>query len=311
MFADPAKFETLAHTKAVHSVVRTMLVWLTRLGATPESERRKDVWDLHIFTGHGGTLDFTGISQSRLREAVKIWAYDDLPRRRGAWPHTAVQPYVTAMTRLSESLRLQREDGGDNPAVLHRGDIVAFCNRLSFLAENGTISARTCSHIVRDVALVLTRIRTLGVTHPGQVMEGLPPDFRLQREDTPDEPEDTEAGKDLPDAVMHQLCDNLDALEQTAGREVRVGTELLMDTGRRPKEIRELPLDCLAQDPDGSPVLVYDNFKSYRLGRRLPIGKATAAVIAGQQERVRTLFPHTLVSELKLLPATKKKPRGA
>jgi hypothetical protein len=37
---------------------------------------------------------------------VKIWAYDDLPRRRGARPHTAVQPYVTAMTKLSESLRL-------------------------------------------------------------------------------------------------------------------------------------------------------------------------------------------------------------
>jgi HPt (histidine-containing phosphotransfer) domain-containing protein len=89
-----------------------------------------------------------------------------------------------------------------------------------------------------------------------------------------------------------------------------VGTELLMDTGRRPEEIRELPLDCLAQDPDGSPVLVYDNFKSYRLGRRLPIGKATAAVITGQQERVRTLVPHTPVSELKLMPATKKNPRG-
>lgn len=60
---------------------------------------------------------------------------------------------------------------GDNPAALHRNDIVAFCNRLG---------ARTHSHIVRDVALVLTRIRTLGLTHPGQVIEGLPPDFRLR-----------------------------------------------------------------------------------------------------------------------------------
>ncbi|MDQ0578119.1 hypothetical protein QF030_000297 [Streptomyces rishiriensis] len=56
VFADPAKFETLAHTKAMRSVVRTMLVWLTRLGATPESERQKDVWDLHIFTGSRVTL---------------------------------------------------------------------------------------------------------------------------------------------------------------------------------------------------------------------------------------------------------------
>jgi hypothetical protein len=83
-------------------------------------------------------------------------------------------------------------------------------------------------------------------------MAGLPTGFRLQREDTPDEPEDTEAGKDLPDAVMRKLCDHLDELEQLISREVRVGTELLMDTGRRPEEIRDLPLDCLGQDPDGS-----------------------------------------------------------
>ncbi|MCX4705485.1 hypothetical protein [Streptomyces sp. NBC_01373] len=51
------------------------------------------------------------------------------------------------MTRLSESLRLQREDGGDNPALLQRGDIVASCNRLAFLAENSTISPPTRSHM--------------------------------------------------------------------------------------------------------------------------------------------------------------------
>lgn len=256
-----------------------MLLWLGRLGASPESEHRKDVWDLMVFTGQTGTLDFTRISQPALREAVKHWAYDDLPRRRGKRPGTAVQHYVTAMNLLSESLRLQREDGGIHPPDLHRRDIVAFCNRLAFLTETGTISARTRSKAVRNVALVLTRIRTLGLIHPGQPMAGLPTDLRLQREDTPDEPEDTEAGKDLPDAVMRQLCDHLDDLEQVISREVRVGTELLMDTGRRPEEIRDLPHDCLGQDPDGSLVLIYDNHKSYRKGRRLPIGKATAAVI--------------------------------
>lgn len=90
---------------------------------------------------------------------------------------------------------------------------------------------------------------------------------------------------------MRQLCDHPDELEQLISREVRVGAELLMDTGQRPEEIRELPLDCLASDPDGSLVLVYDNHKSYRLARRLPIGKPTAGVITTQQERVRALFP--------------------
>lgn len=310
VLADPEVFAALSHVKSTHGVVRTMLMWLDRLGATPESERHKDVWDLKIFTGQTGTLDFTRISQPALREAVKHWAYDDLPRRRGKRPGSAVQPYVTAMNLLSESLRLQREDGGNYPPDLHRRDIVAFCNRLAFLTETGKITAHTRSKAVRNVALVLTRIRTLGLTHPGQPMAGLPTDFRLQREDTPDEPEDTEAGKDLPDSVMRQLCDHLNELEQLISREVRVGTELLMDTGRRPEEIRDLPLDCVGQDPDGSLVLVYDNHKSYRKGRRLPIGKATAGVITTQQQRVREMFPGTPVGELKLLPSMRANPHG-
>ena len=308
--SDPKVFSSLAHAKASQGVASTMLAWLGRLGATPESESRKDVWDLRIFTGHGGTLDFTRISQPSLREAVKHWAYDDLPRRRSKRPGSVVQPYVTAMNLLSESLRLQRDDAGVNPAGLHRRDIIAFCNRLAFLTETRKISAHTRSKTVRNVALVLTRIRTLGLTHPGQVMAGLPVDFRFQPDDTPDEPEESEAGKDLPDAVMRQLCDHLDDLEALISREVRVGTELLMDTGRRPQEIRGLPYDCLAQDPDGSTVLVYDNHKSFRIGRRLPIGKATAGVITAQQQRVRSMFPDTPAAELKLLPSMRANPHG-
>ncbi|MGV9343120.1 tyrosine-type recombinase/integrase [Streptomyces sp. NPDC003688] len=310
VMGDPVVLDTLTRGTSVRGVVRTMLMWLGRLGATPDSERRKDVWDLKIFTGQTGTLDFTRISQPALREAVKHWAYDDLPRRRGKRPGGAVQPYVTAMNLLSESLRLQREDGGIHPADLHRQDIVAFCNRLAFLTETGKITAHTRSKAVRNAALVLTRIRTLGLTHPGQPMASLPTDFRLQREDTPDEPEDTEAGKDLPDMVMRQLCDHLDKLESLISREVRVGTELLMDTGRRPEEIRELPHDCLGHDPDGSLVLIYNNYKSHRMRQRLPIGKATAAVITTQQQRMRELFPDTPVRELKLLPSMRGNPYG-
>ena len=49
-----------------------------------------------------------------------------------------------------------------------------------------------------------------------------------------------------------------------------------LDTGRRPEDILGLPLDCLARDADGAPVLVYDNAKAHRLGRRLPVSQATA-----------------------------------
>ena len=76
-----------------------------------------------------------------------------------------------------------------------------------------------------------------------------------------------------------------------------------MDTGRRPGEVCELSWDCLARDTDGKAVLVYDNDKSARLGRRLPIPEATARVILAQQQRVRARYPHTPIAELKLLPA--------
>src|SRR6266576_4290053 len=73
----------------------------------------------------------------------------------------------------------------------------------------------------------------------------------------------------------------------------------LVDTGRRPEDILGLPLDCLARDADGAPVLVYDNAKAHRLGRRLPVSEATATVITAQQARVRARFPATPVADLK------------
>jgi len=57
-------------------------------------------------------------------------------------------------------------------------------------------------------------------------------------------------------------------------------------------------------------VLIYDNAKAGRLGRRLPIGQATAAVILAQQARVRDRFPDSPAGELKLLPSPRRNPGG-
>ncbi|MGY0062951.1 tyrosine-type recombinase/integrase [Streptomyces sp. LZ34] len=304
---------TEAHGAKVSAQTRSILAValpaLKRLGTTPETERHHDVWDLAVF-GHSGRLDFTGLHQRPMREAMKVWAYDDLPRRRGKDVRGSCQMTITAMALLSESLRLQRPDAGHTPQLLGRTDIVGFLNRLAFLVDEGKLSAYARLKAVRNVRSALIRIRSLGLTRPGEFLEGLPQDFIVIPEDVPDELEDTEAGKDLPDEVMRQLCNHLDLLEQIGTREVRVATELLIDTGRRPDEIHKLPWDCLQTDPDGSLVLLYDNSKEYRLGRRLPIGKETAAVITEQQKRVRTRFPHTPVSELKLLPAGRANPEG-
>ncbi|MFI1586125.1 hypothetical protein [Embleya sp. NPDC020630] len=304
--ADLVRAET---TDDLRMLVRGARTALRRLGTTPETERLEDVWDLVVF-GHNGTLNFSKIHHRHFREAVKIWAYDELPRRRGRSVASALQNMIRGMTLLSESLRLQREDGGRQPRLLGRTDMVNFCNRVAFLAETGTFGTHHRVNVIRYVRQITNRIRVMGLTGPGQILEGLPSDFTLSSQDIPDEPEDAEAGRDLPDEVMRELCDNLDLLEKTSNREYRVATELVIDTGRRPDEIGTLKWDCLAKDPDGSLILLYDNHKNYRLGRRLPIAKATAAVITEQQERVRERFPDTPTGMLKLLPSPVANPAG-
>ena len=277
---------------------------------TPETERHKDEWDLFAF-GHRGRLAFTGISQPWLREAVKRWAFDDLPRRRGDSVSNTAQRKINSIGHLSESLRLQRADHGDVIGALGREDITAFCNRLAFLAGQGQISEHMRWTFARCARLVLGRCRSIGLTRQGQPLHGLPDDFTVLPEDIPDEPEEQDtAGKDLPAEVMRVLTSHLGQLEAGSSREVRVAVELMMDTGRRPGEVASLMLDCLETDPDGKPVLIYDNHKAHRNGRRLPIPAATAAVITAQQERTRARFPDTPDSQLRLIPAPIRNPAG-
>ncbi|WP_310729429.1 hypothetical protein [Streptomyces sp. N2A] len=288
----------------------SLITFIHRAGKTPESERTKDVWDGAVF-GHTGRLHFTELHQPWLREAVKEWAFTTLPQRRGRAMAT-VQDIVRAFALLSESLRLQREDRGEDLRALGQHDITTFLNRLAYLHHTEAISAHkwvvTCRYLRRNLA----QLRSMGLTRPGRPLHGLPEDFALLTEDIPDEPEDTEAGRDLPLEVMRELCKHLPSLADYSrnGPEHQVATELLIDTGRRPHEICQLPLDCLAQDGDGQHELIYNNDKANRKGRRLPISQATAGVITRQQERVRAAFPHTPVAELVLLPTCLANPHG-
>ena len=272
--------------------------------ADPGAETARDVWDLALF-GHPGQLSFTGISQPWLRLAAKAWAREELPRHRGKGSAN-VRGKVNALARLSESLRC-RDDHGHDPAALARSDIQAFLNRLAYLESTGTISRYHRNVICRGTRAALAGIRALGLTRPGQVAAGLGGDVALGAGDIPAEPVRGEPGRDLPAEVMTLLCANLDALEPV---EVKVAVQLGIDTGRRPEDILALPLDCLHRDGDGAPVLVYDNAKADRLGRRLPISQATAEVIIGQQHSVQQRFPHTPASQLKLLPSPRRNPDG-
>jgi hypothetical protein len=216
-----------------------------------------------------------------------------------------------AVIRLSATLRAGREDGGEDPAALCRADIEAFLHRLAFLAADGQISAYCRVKTCQDAGRVLNGIRSLGLTRPGAAAAGLADDFTLITGDIPAKADPGEPGRDVPAEIMRILCGRLGDLgEVISSRETQVAVELLIDTGRRPAEICALEWDCLERDADGTPVLIYDNAKSHRLRRRLPVSEHTAALITGQKTAVRDRYPDTPSGRLKLLPARRLNPGG-
>ncbi len=291
-------------TRPVRSLLNALTRHVRRALTDPGLEQVKDVWDLAIF-GHRGNLSFTPIMQPWLAQAAKRWAAEQLPRHRGRGA-SRVRGKINALGLLSEYLTCRPDRGLTAPA-LGRQDVEGFLNRLAYLESTGQISRYRRNGICRDVREVLAGIRALGLTRPGGPAAGLPGDFAAGRGDIPADAQRGEPGRDLPPEIMSALCANLDILEPV---EVRVAAQLGIDTGRRPEDILALPLDCLSRDSDGGPVLVYDNAKADRLGRRLPITQATAAAITAQQARVRQLFPDTPPGQLKLLPSPRRNPDG-
>ncbi|HUZ26487.1 MAG TPA: tyrosine-type recombinase/integrase [Streptosporangiaceae bacterium] len=280
-------------------------------GTSPEDEQRKDIWNT-VVLGHGRrrVIDFTGISQPWLREAVKMWAAGELPTRRGDHATAILQNHVRRVEELSDSLRLHRDDHGDDPRALGRGDIIAFLSRIRHRQATGQMSSWHRSTTCRQVAMILRECRALGLTRPGQPMSGLPDDFAVRRDDIPKQAADDEPGRALPAGVLNQLITALPLLERSAGPALRAAVELLMETGRRPTEVCRLGWDCLGQDSDGKYALIYTDFKANRAGRRLPVTDQTAKVIMGQQDRVRARYPDTPASELALFPRSTRNRAG-
>ena len=294
----------LAPGRRATSIMTSFARDARRMLADPGVEQAKDTWDLAIF-GHPGRLSFTAITQPWLSDAAKRWAAEQLPHHRGSGA-SRVRGKINNLGLLSEHLA-RRPDHGLDPSALGRPDLEGFLNRLGHLEATGRIGRYQRNMICRDVRQVLAGIRSLGLTRPGQHAAGLPGDFAVERIDIPADPERGEPGRCLPAEFMTVLCANLDTLEPT---EVKVATQIGIDTGRRPEDILNLTLNCLDRDKDGGQVLVYDNIKANRLRRRLPISKTTAAVITAQQHRVRQRFPYTPVAELKLLPTPVRNPDG-
>jgi len=296
-------------TGELKTLLTSFALEINRATITPIEEQRKDHWDLAVF-GAAGQIDFTVLSQRWLRDIAKHWASEDLARRRGDRSGTVVRTHVGSLAELSTTLRLTRTDHGLDPTVLGRADILAFLARLGHLEQAQALSASRRLQIVRQVRTVLRDTRDLGLTRTGGCAAGLPGEFAVRADDIPDQPSVEGPGRALPNEVMKALNTCLPLLEDVSGRAARVAVELLMDTGRRPDEVCQLPLDCLEKDADSKYVLIYDDHKENRLQRRLPIPDSTAKLIRDQQAKVPAAFPHTNPADLVLLPAVSANPDG-
>ncbi len=291
------------------TVLGMLVTEVDRATVTAGEEQRKDRWDLAVL-GAAGTIDFTILTQPWLREVAKHWASEDIARRRGGKTGMVTRTHVGSLAELSTMLRLTRVDHGLDPTDLGRADIVAFLTRLGHLEQTGTLSAHRRLQIARHVRTVLRDARDLGLTRPGGCAAGLPGEFGVRAEDIPPPVHVDGPGRALPNEVMNALNDALPLLVARSGRTTRLAVEVLMDTGRRPDEICQLPLDCLERDGDGKYVLVYTDYKENRLHRRLPIPDSTAHLVLDQQAAVRAAFPDTDPAELALLPAASSNPHG-
>jgi len=293
-------------------LIRDLQDAVSRAGISPGKEQRRDIWNTAVL-GHGRrrVIDFTGISRHWLREAVRQWVAEELPTRRGDHATAILQDHVRRAEELSASLRLHRDDHGDDPCALGRADIIAFLARLKHREASGHISSWRRSATCRRLAMILRECRAPGLTRPGQPMARLPGDFAIRRDDIPQQPADDEPGRALPAGVLGQLIEALPALEQVSGLNIRAAAGLLMDTGRRPTEICKLGWDCLDQDSDGKHALICTDFKANKAGRRLPVTDETAKVVIGQQQRTRARYPDTPASELALFPGPPGTGRGS
>ncbi len=103
----------------------------------------------------------------------------------------------------------------------------------------------------------------------------------------------------------------LGVLTARAGDTAVLAYLLLKGTGRRVGEIASLHLNCLGLDEHAKPVLVYDNHKAARMGRRLPLADtALVETIRSQQAWVTERFPDTPRAALWLLPRANKNVDG-
>lgn len=235
-------------------------------------------------------LDFGLITQPWLRDVALTWS------RQEAQSYLIVKTHRAAMV-ASQALE-QRPDRGRDMTALGNRDVDAIAESIRVLtrADNGDPCQTSFKrHIFAVFFDLINWGRRQGM------LDGLPASFEPSRTriHLPADPVIENAGKAIPETVQQQLDAQTDSLGRGFTHGVLTPEQthtmfltayiVLRDTGRRTLEVASLPTDCLSRDATG-PVLLYDNHKARRLGRRLPILESTANAINAWKE-IRTTIP--------------------
>lgn len=304
-------------------LLRWLLAPLDRLNAafTGTDPTDADVWDCALvglrsardrrYPAVFGTLDFRPIGLPWLREIVKTWASDLRP------PVTDVGRTIS-VARLASRALLARPHGGD-PTLLRLADMGVVVEAIMASTDK---RGKPYSHSHRRDELGWWR-RLLDYARPAGLMAQVPDGFTLSghyRVLPIDLQHEEEPGEAIPDHVLAQMDQYLDLLGAGSAFHncgwqptdyaamYQTAYQIQRDTGRRNNEVVSLSADCLQWDGD-QPVLVYDNHKARRMGRRLPIHRDTAAVIQTWQQRRSTLpLPQESAHYLFPAPGARNRP---
>lgn len=269
---------------------------------------RGDVWDCQLlgltagssrrYIARSGRLDFRPIHQTWLRELTKEYFRVLRPTVEQA------RNILQAVSVVSDGL-LGRPNG-DQPELLTRADMTAVIDHLQMVTrpDGKLLSANHRHQLFSWFREMLTFLRQAGLMdHVPGAFDATGSRLRISRPAKRETEAEDLLGRSLPDHVIAQLDAHLDQLGRHSNFSqlgwpaeairwmYRTIYQLIRDTGRRPHEVTSLKTGCLTY-VDDKPTLIYDNHKSGRLGRRLPIAESTATVIRDWQHQLEALPTH-------------------
>ncbi|MBZ6107424.1 site-specific integrase [Streptomyces olivaceus] len=239
------------------------------------------------------SVDLRTIRQRWLRDLLRTWT---IQQRPGADEFGRTLRGVELASRA-----LAPRPGTNDPARLRYDDVTAvveaFRTALKLNGEPAGWNYRMS--IASHFFALIDYSRRSGTTENlSAAFVRDPATHRIAQE----EANEDEIGKAIPEPVIRQLDAHLDLLGQGKARGQRTLAPadlqlmyrtlyiLLRDTGRRPLEVLSLPLDCLETRNDQIS-LVWNNHKTRRHRRRLPITASTAEAIRTWRARRDHLQP--------------------